>query len=296
MPRVLVWLAKWYEILGGRLVGDMHLCVSAAMGRWVGMNLGKEGVVVYDRPRGEWVSRRIGGDGVRMGKEEEGRMEFFERILGNCFGMKRENVWVRGECKVAVTCTSWTADEDFGLLLSALKQVDSVLSESSMKFKSLVVFITGRGPLRKHYEQVLLQESYSNIAVCTAWLAYKDYLQLLRSADVGISLHKSSSGIDLPMKVVDMFGSGLPVYSYEYNAIDELVLNGKNGCLFKDCDGLARLLNEMFSENGSEELIRMQENLERYFAKPQVRWDGYWASMVLPLFRKLEKKESNNVH
>ncbi|XP_010272987.1 PREDICTED: UDP-glycosyltransferase TURAN isoform X2 [Nelumbo nucifera] len=136
-----------------------------------------------------------------------------------------------------VSSTSWTPDEDFGMLLEAAvmydRRVAAILNEDDLDknevlwenmcngkqylYPRLLFIITGKGPEREKYEEKIRRLNLKRVAFCTMWLSAEDYPLLLGSADLGVCLHTSSSGLDLPMKVVDMFGCGLPVCAVSFS-------------------------------------------------------------------------------
>ncbi|KAI4601126.1 mannosyltransferase [Pestalotiopsis sp. 9143b] len=177
-----------------------------------------------------------------------------------------------GETRLIVSSTSWTPDEDFSLLLDALVEYAKDAP------RPVVAIITGKGPQKAHYQAEIasLQKAgeLPNIRILTAWLSMEDYAMLLSCADLGICLHMSSSGVDLPMKVVDMFGSGLPVAAYsKYESFTELVKEGQNGCGFETAPELAAILARLFSDSGANELRTLRGGAQK---EGSLRWDEEW--------------------
>ena len=111
--------------------------------------------------------------------------------------------------------TSWTADEDFSVLLRSLHTLDSLLSHESTEVSDsqgiassnpyILAVITGKGPMKAHYQAEIKKMSWKHVCVCTVWLEAEDYPRLLAMADVGVSLHYSSSGLVRGLTNVSFF-------------------------------------------------------------------------------------------
>lgn len=242
-----VRLYRAYEMIFGR-IAYLHLCVSVRLGMALKTGFAinpKKVMPLYDRPYKQYKisgSKRV---------EQRKRLGFGDV----------DAPWI-------VTSTSYTPDEDLTLLLDALEDYSG---------PKLVCVITGKGPMKDDFLKDVEKRTITNAKIVTAWLPYEDYHTLLAVCDLGISFHKSSSGFDLPMKIVDMFGACLPVLAMSYQAIGELV-NENNGITFKDkkelLDGLEIL----------EDTWKLAELKKGATLESQLTWDALWAEKVGPVF------------
>nr|XP_015641558.1 UDP-glycosyltransferase TURAN isoform X3 [Oryza sativa Japonica Group] len=208
---------------------------------------------------------------------------------------------------LVVSSTSWTPDEDFSILLEAAlmydRRVAATLGEDDSMdegklwidikngkqfvYPRLLFIITGKGPDRKKYEEQIKRLKLRRVSFRTMWLASEDYPLLLGSADLGVSLHTSSSGLDLPMKVVDMFGCGLPVCAASFSCIDELVKVNNNGLLFSTSSELADELTMLF-KGFPEECDELKSlKVGALNTGSSSKWSTEWERYALPLVNQV---------
>lgn len=217
----LVKFAKLVESYFGRK-SDVNFCVTKAMKKDLMENWNIEATVLYDRPPEKFHQISTEKTHDLFHRLATSYPEFksstdFER--STAFTTKS----VKGEVKLRedrpgllVSSTSWTPDEDFQVLLDALIYYDKAAAEDDVKYPKLVCVITGKGPLKASYMLKIAQQQWKFVKIVTPWLENEDYPLILASSDLGVCLHYSSSGLDLPMKVVDMFGCGLPVCAMNF--------------------------------------------------------------------------------
>jgi len=262
---VLVTIAAAVERAVGRRA-DRNLFVSQAMADQLRQQWAITGVVFRDRPGPAFKP-------VGAAARAASRADILARVGAR--GDQRQ--WL-----IVVSPTSWTADEDFDLLLGAVRLLDGPLTPvaaEQMPERRILIVVSGRGGLRERFEHRVAALQLRRVVVSTIWMEPDEYPALIAAADVGLCLHRSASGLDLPMKVMDFFGAGVPVCALDYGpCLAEAVRDGENGLTFTDAAQLARLLKELAgAEPGRIERLRVGAAVSG-----AVSWDAAWAEQVLP--------------
>ena len=301
----IVSLARAYENFFGRFSSG-NFSVTEAMKDDLDKNWGIKAVALHDKapeifkalegPEKDDFLRKLDLVLETSGEEEVKKSfkDFHKRVCNKYGGtLKGRNVFTGNSGKFSlekkrpallVSSTSWTEDEDFGVLLDALVKYDTSCEKMPERYPMIVCVITGRGPQKEFYEKKISDLSLKNVFIKTLWLASEDYPRLLGCCDAGISLHLSSSGLDLPMKVVDMFGCNLPVFARGFPCLEELVQAGRNGMIFKNGEELFKQLRTVLAGFPEEDQLLL--NFRKRLAKERAesRWNPNWDSIALPVF------------
>jgi beta-1,4-mannosyltransferase len=266
----LARLSKVYEKLFAKF-SDYNICVTNAMKQDLHDNWGVEATVLYDKPPARF--RELTPEERTSFLQSRDFMEDTGRLTET----GRNSVLV-------VSSTSWTPDEDFSVLLNAFIGYDKVAADCE-DYPDIVCVITGKGPEKEKYLEEIKTLNLTTVSFHTPWLEADDYPRMIASADLGVCLHTSSSGLDLPMKVVDMFGCNLPVCAIQFSCISELVYDQKNGRLFGDSTELTQHFISLFRHFHSNRSLRLMRDYLR--STSHVRWDDEWESKFLPIVKRI---------
>lgn len=246
--RVVVAIVGWLERWIARRL-QYHLTVSSAMSA----QLAVASAILRDLPPVRFVpaGNRVGFDA--------------------CAGLHRDAPLIaRGENAppLLVAPSSWSIDDDFDLLIEALRVADERLEEA----ERIVLALTGYGERRAMVEGEIDRLALKRIAVVTGWLVEPDFIALLGSADAGLSLHRSASAVDIPIKIGEMIGCGLPIIALDYGAaLHETAGNGTT--FFHTSNELVEALLAVARRQGSPSHQTM--------ALPS--WEEEWGRLAWPM-------------
>ncbi len=265
-----VRLARWLERRDARHA-HASLCVSRGLAEFLKSRFGLQNThVLYDRPASIFAPM------ARMERER------YRQALLTRLGIHSTLVGF-------IVCpTSWTEDEDFDVVIDAVLRLEDRIRgwealAPSRRFPDLVILVTGDGERRTEFERRFAGLPAHRVHMRARWLEPEDYPRVVGSADLGLCLHRSSSGLDIPMKVADLFGAGVPVCALDYGAtLAERVRHGSNGLLFSTAEQLSNVLFDLFETFPSND--ELFERLRTGARKSgRMSWDEGWTREAQPV-------------
>jgi beta-1,4-mannosyltransferase len=241
----VVQIAQFFKFLFGHWE-TAHITVTEALKPALAER-GIMSVVVRDRPS-------------RIFAPSRDKRERFSKELE----LNKDDAWI-------VTSTSWTPDEKIEMLLDAADLLAPVLKRPSV---GLSIIITGKGPGRRSFECEVKTRQFANISFMFHFFEKcEDDASFGGCCDAGVSLYVSSSGVELPMKGLDMLGAGLPLLSVTYGCIGELVEDKVNELLFRNARDLAEMLRQLFVTKE----IKLGELQDKAIAAGATKWEDVWS-------------------
>ena len=266
-PNFIVKIAEKYEKFFGKK-SHMNFCVSQAEKRDLKKNFGIDAICLPDKPL----------LGLFKFLTSEQAPELYKKY-------KELNTLLdKNRPILMISSTSWTPDEDFNMLLNSFIKTEEIIKNDNNfdNIKKVLFLITGKGPMKENFMKKVNESNLKIFNVKSIWLDSDDYPKLLALCDLGICLHYSSSGIDLPMKVVDMFSACLPAAAVYYPTIEELVKNEENGFTFRNEKELSKILKNVIyeiSKNGKwEKLEKFRKKLKKDLNEEN--WVAQWKNRV----------------
>lgn len=267
--RHMAGLYGWCEQRLGRFAHE-HWAVSAALAEKL---RGVAAVVVHDRPSRVFrVSARPRDDahnGVNGGADAD-RLAWWQRVLPRV-PAPAAPCWV-------VAPSSWGPDED----CEAILRVAGALKKDPARWGAappVAIIATGQGPKQPAFVRAAQALAGGPITIRTAWVPAAEYPALLAWADAGLCLHRSSSGVDLPMKLADFRGAGRKGLVMDYGPVlDEVFRPGIDGWTFRSDAELADRLRMVALMSGPE--LAVPSAAEDTW---EFEWDrrlGSWASAL----------------
>jgi beta-1,4-mannosyltransferase len=242
-------------------IAHEHWTVSAAMAEKLA---GIRAVVVHDRP--SRIFRAAAGGGPAGD-----RLAWWRRILP-------EVAPPTGSCWV-VAPSSWGPDEDSDAILRVAKTWRNNAS-SWGDAPQVSIIATGRGPRQAAFARAARALAAGPVEVRTAWVPAAEYPALLARADAGLCLHRSSSGLDLPIKLADFRGAGKKALVLDYGPVlTEIFRPGSDGWTFRSDGELAAGLRNL-SLMTAAELTTVPA--------PEDTWETEWDRRLGPWAAALE--------
>ncbi len=230
-------LYGWFERRFAR-IADEHWAVSAALAQKL---TDLRAVVVHDRPsqifRAAAVSVHDYSSLLANGGPTADRLAWWRRVLP-------DKAPPSAPCWVAAP-SSWGPDED----CDAMLRVAEAWRKNSAGWGDaprVAIIATGRGAMQAEFARAAEKLCAGPVTIHTAWVPPAEYPALLSKVDAGLCLHRSSSRVDLPMKLADFRGASRKALVLDYGPVlHEVFRPGVDGWTFLNDDELAAGLRKL---------------------------------------------------